>query len=201
MTIPPGHLILASASPRRQGLISLLGLPVTIAPSRYEEPTSREEPVNLREFVERLALEKANETASRCEAGWVIGADTEVSLEEEDCPLGKPADAAEAHQMLRRLSGRTHLVTTGVAILPYFGRGKTGEAQTFSEVTRVTFRPLTEAMIERYVSTGSPLDKAGAYGAQDGAALFIERYEGDFFNVVGLPVCSLARALEHLGVF
>ncbi|MBC7526283.1 MAG: septum formation protein Maf [Chthonomonadaceae bacterium] len=193
----PSRLILASASPRRRELISLLGLPYEVLPSRYEEPTSHDREIRIADFVQFLALEKAREVATRCGGGWVIGADTEVSLEEIGNPLGKPTDDADAFRMLRTLSGRTHRVTTGVAIIPVSEAGVMSEPMTFAEVTEVTFRSLTDTMIRRYVETGDPLDKAGAYGAQDSAALFIEQYDGDFFNVVGLPVCALAKRLEE----
>jgi septum formation protein len=196
-TVPP--LILASASPRRRELLALLGLPYEVIPSRYDEPADLPEPVRLTDFVMHLALEKACEVARRVGPGLVIGADTEVAMEEIGLPMGKPQDAADARRMLRGLSGRAHLVCTGLAVVPAFGNGQIGEPRCMAEQTWVFFRALTDAMISDYVATGEPLDKAGAYGAQGFAAPFIERYEGDFFNVVGLPVCALGRLLEQMG--
>src|SRR5262245_61005126 len=116
---PPPPIVLASASPRRRELFALLGLPYTVVASRYEEPTAPSEPVHLADFVTGLAIGKAREVAERIESGWVLGADTEVALEsgERGLPLGKPRDAEDAHRMLRLLSGRTHVVMTGIALL------------------------------------------------------------------------------------
>jgi septum formation protein len=197
---PP--LILASASPRRQELATLFGLPLEIIPSRYEEPKEPIEPILLREFVQTLALGKAREVAGRVERGIVLGADTTVtlSLEARGVPLGKPADRAEAHRMLRLLSGRVHVVYTGVALIRVAGTGVLSEPLCESVATRVRFREMSDAMIANYLDTGEPFDKAGAYGAQGYAAPFIEGFEGDFFNVVGLPVCTVGRLLEQMGV-
>ena len=206
--MPPSHpseetaprLVLASASPRRRELMALLGLPFDVLPSRYEEPSSLPEPVIMAEFVSTLALHKAQEVAGRAgEGAWVLGADTEVTLElgEKGMPLGKPVDAEDARRMLRLLSGRAHFVYTGVALLQASGQ----EAPiTAAERTIVRFREMTEAMIDDYVATGEPLDKAGAYGAQGYAAPFIAGFEGDFFNVVGLPLCLVGRLLEQAGI-
>ena len=196
----PPRLVLASASPRRRELFALFGLPYEIIPSRYEEPTAPAHPVSLAEFTLNLATEKAREVAGRTANAWVIGADTEVSLEAVGTPLGKPQDTADAARMLKTLSGRSHLVCTGVALIKV---SKSGEMQTPVQVavsTLVTFRSLSDAMIAAYVATGEPMDKAGAYGAQGHAAPFIERIEGDFFNVVGLPICALGQLLEGEGL-
>ena len=207
------RLILASASPRRRELIALFGLPYEIVPSRYEEPSAPEGTIDLAAFVSELAVNKAAEVAARTENGIVIGADTLVAIDETDphsstdgstgrlfgTPLGKPIDAADACRMLRLLSGRSHSVYTGVALIRVTN-GEIDEPLTAVERTVVRFRALTEAMIEKYVATGEPLDKAGAYGAQGFAAPFIESHNGDFFNVVGLPLCALGRLLERAGV-
>lgn len=196
------NLILASASPRRRELLALLGLPFTVEPSRYDEPGAPTEPVALPDFVISLATEKAAEVARRSSGVWVVGADTEVALEEGDVglPLGKPTDADDAARMLRRLSGRAHSVYTGVALIEAKGGGEIGEPFCAAVRTRVRFREMSDAMIADYVATGEPLDKAGAYGAQGYAAPFIEGFEGDFFNVVGLPLCELGRLFERAGV-
>ncbi len=207
------RLILASASPRRRELIALFGLPYEIVPSRYEEPPAPEASIDLAAFVSELAINKAAEVAARTEDGIVIGADTLVAIDEIGIhsstdggtgklfgtPLGKPVDATDACRMLRLLSGRAHSVYTGVALIRVTN-GKLDAPTTAAERTVVHFRELTDAMIEKYVETGEPLDKAGAYGAQGFAAPFIESYEGDFFNVVGLPLCTLGRLLERAGV-
>jgi septum formation protein len=195
------RLILASASPRRRELMALFGLPYEVEPSRYEEPGSPSEPVNMAEFVSHLATNKALDVAKRVGAGWVIGADTEVALEtgELGTPLGKPHDPADARRMVAQLAGRWHTVSTGIAVIQVV---ENEIVSTHAEAvhTRVKFRELTEAMIADYVATGEPLDKAGAYGAQGYAAPFIEAFDGDFFNVVGLPLCALGQLLERAGL-
>ncbi|HLH79864.1 MAG TPA: Maf family protein [Chthonomonas sp.] len=205
MTLPHSpmvrpKIILASASPRRRELMALLRVPFEIVPSRYQEPSPPATPVSLPRFVTELAISKATDVAQRIQEGLVLGADTEVSLEGEmGLPLGKPATADEARAMLRSLAGRTHSVYTALAIISV----NNGILQPpLSEVvcTRVRFRELTEAMIEAYIETKEPFDKAGAYGAQGYAAPYIEAIEGDFFNVVGLPLCALGRLLEKLGI-
>ncbi len=138
-----------------------------------------------------LALRKAEDVARRHPEAVTLGADTIVVL--HDHILGKPRDAAEAETMLRRLSGRTHTVFTGIALV----HPKSGRAITASESTNVTFGPLDSDEIAAYVSSGSPMDKAGAYGIQDDrGALFVERIEGDYYTVVGLPLYRLYRILR-----
>ncbi len=195
------HLILASSSPRRRELVALLGLPYVVVPSRYEEPPAPDTPVDLPEFVTRLALGKAREVAERMgrelNAGAVVlGADTLVAPDDAEVgvPLGKPRDDEDARRMLRVLSGRTHRVYTGIALVT----ASSSAVHLAAVCTRVRFRALTDTMIADYVETGEPLDKAGAYGAQGYAAPFIESLEGDFFNVVGLPLCAVGRALEMI---
>ena len=146
------------------------------------------------ELVKALSAAKAAEVAARC-AGpgdTVIGADTIVVLDGR--VLGKPKDAADAKRMLRALSGRTHTVFTGVTV-------RRGDAAiSHAERTEVRFRALSGDEIDRYIATGEPLDKAGAYGAQGYASLFVEHLDGDFFNVMGLPLCALGKLLKQLGV-
>lgn len=194
------RLVLASASPRRRELFGLFGLPYEVIPSRYEEPTAPAHPISLAEFTQNLATEKAREVAARTPGAWVIGADTEVSLEPVGSPLGKPQDTEDAARMLKMLSGRSHLVCTGVTLIQVSESGAMQSPLQIAVSTRVTFRPLSAAMIADYVATGEPMDKAGAYGAQGYAAPFIERIEGDFFNVVGLPICALGQLLEQAGL-
>ena len=176
-------LVLASASPRRRALLERLGLDPDVRPTDADEtwpalpvgPAARE-----------VAMRKAR--AVEAPGALVLAADTVVVLDGD--VLGKPADDARAAATLRRLSGRTHHVTTGLA-LRHGGREAAAHA-----TTAVTFAPLTEPEIAAYVATGSPLDKAGAYGIQDDAgALLVERIEGDYFNVVGLPLRTLYDAL------
>ena len=196
------RLILASASPRRQELIALLGLPYEIVPSRYVEPPAPTEAVDLAALVQGLALAKAQEVATRCAPGYVLGADTLVTLAAEGAgiPLGKPTDPEDACRMLGLLSGQVHSVYTGIALIPVWEDRSLGLPHTLAVQTRVRFRPLSATMIADYVATGEPLDKAGAYGAQGYAAPFIEGFEGDFFNVVGLPLCAVGQLLEQVGV-
>lgn len=197
----PLPLILASSSPRRQELIALLGIPFLIVPSRYVEPPPPREPVCLPELVMELARQKVLEVAARAQPGWVLGADTLVSLEEGNgVPLGKPADREDARRMLTLLSGRTHYVYTGIALAPSASTSLPMQPACTAVRTGVRFREMSQAMIEDYLATGEPMDKAGAYGAQGYASPFIEGYDGDFFNVVGLPVCETARLLEKCGM-
>lgn len=193
-------LILASSSPRRQELIALLGLPFTILPSQYVEPPLPVFAVDLAAYVVELAANKARETASRVSRGFVLGADTIVALDDRiGIPLGKPRDAEDAQRMLRMLSGKTHSVYTGIALIPIDMRDETPIILTSAARTLVRFRELNDSMIEDYIATGEPMDKAGAYGAQGYAAPFIESFDGDFFNVVGLPLSEVARLLEKSG--
>ena len=183
------EIILASGSPRRRELMEMLCPDrLRILPAVGEESADPALPPD--ELVKVLSRHKAEEVAARYAApeDVVIGADTVVALD------GKPRDAADAHRMLRALSGRSHSVFTGVTVI----RG--GELRSHAERTEVFFRPLSDGEIERYIATGEPMDKAGAYGAQGWASLFVERLEGDFFNVMGLPLCALGQLLKQLGV-
>ena len=184
--------ILASASPRRKQLLEMLRVrPLEVRPARgAEQPHPELEPAEL---VIELSRAKAAEAAAFAGAeDVVIAADTVVVL--DGAVLGKPKDAPDAVRMLRSLSGREHSVYTGVTVL----RGDTGLRR--AECSRVRFRALDGGEIARYVASGEPLDKAGAYGAQGLASLFVERIEGDFFNVMGLPLCLLGTMLKELGI-
>lgn len=149
----------------------------------------------------QLAEYKASEVARRLGTGWVLGADTLVSLDDEiGIPLGKPGCEEEAIRMLEQLSGRSHYVFTGLALIPPWPEGGRPDPILSVARTRVWFRELSETMIEDYVATGEPMDKAGGYGAQGLAAPLIERIDGDFHNVVGLPLCEVGRMLERAGL-
>ena len=178
------QLILASASPRRKALLSLFGIPFTVRAADIDETMDPEKPPF--DEVARVSRLKAL-AVSRGEEDIVIAADTIVVCQGK--VLGKPHSEDEAASMLRLLSGRDHQVMTGCTIL--FG----DRAETFTEVTSLHFRPLSEKEILKYVQSGEPMDKAGAYGIQGGAALFCEKLEGDYYNVMGLPVCRLYETL------
>ena len=163
---------------------------LTVLPARGEAPFPEDLPVP--EAVAFVAGEKARDTASRAPAeSLVLAADTVVALEGRI--LGKPKDRADAFRMLRSLSGRMHTVYTGMAL-------RQGErVLTDCAEAKVWFRELSDGEIRDYIDTGSPLDKAGAYGAQDMAALFVERIDGEFYTVVGLPLCRLGQLLRRFG--
>lgn len=180
-------LVLASASPRRVTLLRQARAAFTVVdpgPDRAWPGTA--EP---RHGVRALALDKAKRVAARKAGAVVIGADTVVVA--RGVRLGKPRDAAEARAMLERLEGRTHEVWTGLAVV------RDDEQRTAAEVTKVSFAKLSGREIAAYVATGEPLDKAGAYGIQGAAGMFVRAIEGDYFNVVGLPLARLRRILAE----
>lgn len=181
------QIILASASPRRKELLGLFQIPFTIRVADIDETM---DPKKLPyDEVGRVSRLKAL-AVPREKDDIVIAADTIVVC--QDRVLGKPHSEKEAKQMLRLLSGRDHQVMTGCTVL----RGDA--VQTFTEVTDLHFRPLSETEIEKYVASGEPMDKAGSYGIQGGAALFCERMVGDYYNVMGLPVCRLGQVLKAM---
>lgn len=181
-------VVLASQSPRRRQLLSLIGIEHDVQPANIDESYfAGEEP---RAHALRLAREKAEAIASP--GAVTIGSDTIVILDGEI--LGKPADAEEAARILRRLSGRVHTVITAVAV--HWRDELIADAE---EVT-VTFRVLSEAEIAAYIATGEPMDKAGAYGIQGYGATIVDRVDGDYFAVMGLPLNRLTRLLESLGL-
>lgn len=181
------QLILASASPRRKELMGLFHIPFSIQVADIDETM---DPQNgPAEEVARVSCRKAAAIRREPE-DVVVAADTIVVCEGKI--LGKPRSVEEAVSMLQLLSGRDHQVMTGVTVL----RGS--RAETFTEVTDLHFRPLSEGEIRGYVATGEPMDKAGAYGIQGGAALFCSRMAGDYYNVMGLPVCRLGQTLRKL---
>ena len=185
-------IILASGSPRRRQLLEMLGCTdMRVIPAVGEEKNIPGR--GPEETVMALSRAKAEEVAAKAGGGDVIiAADTIVYLDGEI--LGKPADAADAVRMLTALSGREHTVYSGVTVI------KNGERLCHAEKTAVRFRVLTAEEIVSYVATGEPMDKAGAYAAQGLASLFVEGIDGDFFNVMGLPVCALGQMLLKLGV-
>jgi len=185
-------LILASTSPRRAEILTNAGVQFSILSSAIDEsPLPNEAPENL---VLRLAAAKADLVVARAVGpAIIIAADTVVVLDGNI--LGKPRSAAEARHMLEQLSGRTHSVLTGVALV----RLPDAERRQFTESTLVHFRPITEAEISAYLATEEPYDKAGAYAIQGRAGRFIPRVEGCYFNVVGLPLSRLLIELQSLG--
>ena len=185
-------IILASQSPRRRELLERMGLAGfrVVSPDVDEH---MEEDLPPAQLVCRLSQRKARAVREQVgDEGLIIAADTVVAL--DGAVLGKPADELAAFKMLSTLSGVRHRVYTGLTVL----RG--GEEHTEYEVTDVSFRELTQGEIEDYIRTGEPMDKAGAYGIQGYGALFISGIQGDYYNVMGLPVCRLGQLLETLGV-
>lgn len=189
-------LILASASPRRAEILRNAGFDFEISPTEVDESARPRE--SAADYVRRLAEEKAHAAAQefiaklKHDSAVVVAADTTVVL--DDDILGKPASADDARAMLRRLSGRTHEVLTGLAVLPLSNR----EIQRSVESTRVTFAKMTELEIEEYVASGEPFDKAGAYAIQGCGGKFITRIEGCYFNVMGLPLARLYAILREI---
>ncbi len=186
-------LVLASSSPRRRELLSMLGVDFQVIPPDIDEDNVKgRTPV---ETVELAAWTKAKWVAKQLSDGVVLGADTIVLLDTGEV-LGKPLKADVAVDMLSALSGQSHQVVTGVALLDAFTRRK----EIFHVATRVFFRQLSVDEIHRYVATKEPLDKAGAYGIQGKGSLLVERIEGCYFNVVGLPLPRLGEALQDFGI-
>lgn len=186
-------LVLASASPRRQELLRNAGISFLVQPADVDETPLAGE--SARACAERLAGEKALKVWRDRPQDMVLGADTVVVVDGEI--LGKPVDSQDAARMLRMLSGREHLVITGVCVAGVRGQGsEASEAVTDSETTRVTMSPISEDEIREYVASGEPMDKAGAYAIQGIASRWIPRIEGDYSNVVGLPVALVYRLLR-----
>ena len=181
------NLVLASASPRRKELLGLFRIPFEIRVADIDETMDPQKAPF--DEVARVSRLKAAATP-RKDGDVVVAADTIVVCEGR--VLGKPRSEAEAAAMLRLLSGRDHQVMTGVTVI------RDERVQTFTEVTDIHFRELSDREIDRYVATGEPMDKAGAYGIQGGAALFCTRMVGDYYNVMGLPVCRLGLVLREM---
>ena len=187
------RIILASASPRRRELLQQIGLKFEVIPSRAEEKITKVLP---NEVVEELALQKAQDVAAAVEEGVVIGADTIVW--HDGHIMGKPKDREHARRMLREIQDSTHSVFTGVAVLVKDRAGGTDlDCRVFSCETKGRVYPMTEAETEEYLDTGEPMDKAGAYGIQGAFAAWVESIEGDYNNVVGLPISALYQILKR----
>lgn len=185
-------IALGSASPRRADLLRQIGLSFDIQPSHIDETIlPGEDPAS---YCERTALKKARDVAKRCSARLVIGADTVVVLDGQI--IGKPGSEADAYSMLERLSGQTHQVVTGVCVFEC----TSGEYEVFSVISSVAFRTIDPQEIERYIATGEPMDKAGAYAVQGIGAVFVRSISGSYSNIMGLPLYETARALGRFGV-
>lgn len=186
--------VLASVSPRRQALMRLYGQEFLVHPAPIEEllPSTHARPALL---AKRLARAKAEAVAPHYPDALIIAADTLVVVGK--VVLGKPVDEADAFRMLRLLSGRTHTVITALCLLVR-QQGKTERMTLDAPRTRVTFRPLSDDWIHWYIRTGEPMDKAGAYGIQEYGALLVEKVQGCYFNVMGLPLATLTARLESL---
>lgn len=179
------HIILASASPRRKEILELADLKFDVMPSDAQEITTKTAP---NEVVMELASLKAKDIYKKSEKqSMIVGADTVVAYQGQI--LGKPTDKADTKRMLTMLSGQTHEVYTGVCVI------EDGKTKTFYEETKVTFYEISDEQIDRYIKTGEPMDKAGSYGIQGKAAVFIKGIEGDYYNVVGFPI---ARFLQEI---
>lgn len=183
-------LILASQSPRRRELLAMLGIPFEVMTAGIEE--AMDPALGPAENVARVCAAKAKAVGEAHPGRLILAADTIVVVEGRI--LGKPHSPQEAKAMLRTLSGRSHTVMTGFCLW------QDGTADVHVEQTHLRFKPLSEAEIDAYIATGSPMDKAGAYGIQDQASIFVEALEGDYYNVMGLPLCALAKRLRRRGV-
>ncbi len=188
--IPKKTVILASASPRRRELLSLIFSEFEVHPSTFDEASVPQE-LAPSDHVTYSARSKAAEVFNHHPKALIIAADTIVVI--DDQILGKPANEEDAYRMLQKLSGQTHQVYTGIAV------ADEGDIYTVCECTDVTFRELPDELIRRYIATGEPMDKAGAYAIQGRASMFVTGIRGCFFNVVGLPVSRLSLLLEDLG--
>lgn len=185
-------LVLGSASPRRADLLRQIGLSFDVVASDVDETLLPGE--NPSTYCKRMAYIKARDVAGRCEGRVIIGADTAVVI--DDGILGKPTDESEARFMLMKLSGRTHTVITGVSVLERL----TGECDTFCVTSHVSFRTIDSDEIDRYIRTGEPIDKAGAYAIQGIGAVFVRSISGSYSNIMGLPLYETALALARFGI-
>lgn len=190
-------IILVSASPRRKELLQQIGIPFEVYPAKVDEtlPNRADDPASL---AIELARRKVCAVASQFPSRWLLAADTLVVVGKR--LLGKPQDPKEAFLMLRQLSGRTHKVVTGLCLAKTDVKGRIRRSYETAETTLVTFRQLTDDEIAAYISTGEPMDKAGAYGIQGKASIFVTKVVGCYFNVVGLPLAKLALLLGEAGI-
>lgn len=187
------QIILASSSPRRQELLKKIGLNFTVDKSNYkEDPNLHKNPIQLAKL---LSFGKAHAARQKHKNALIVAADTFVLIGKET--MGKPKNEKDAKNMLNRLSGKTHFVLTSITIIDT----KNNKTTTRVVKTKVHMRKLSEKEIDAYVATQEPLDKAGAYGIYDKAAIFFDRIDGDFYNIVGLPLSALAKDLKKFGVF
>ncbi len=181
-------IILASASPRRKEICELLGLQFSVVPAQNEIEIDKN--LEPEKAVELVAISKAQEVFEKYPDHTVIGSDTAVFCDNEF--LGKPKDKEDAKRMIKMLSGKTHFVYTGVAVI------KKGKTVSFCEKSSVTFTNLTDEEISWYISSSEPYDKAGAYAVQGLSARFIEKIEGDFYSIMGLPCSKLYKTLKEM---
>ncbi len=186
-----GKIILASASPRRAELLASIGVHFTVVPSSFAEEHRSSDPPG--DYVLRVASAKVRDVAKTVDGRFFLGGDTVVVIDGEI--MGKPQDGSDAERMLRRLSGRFHDVMTGFEVYNKDARRAIGEVVT----TRVYFKPLRAEEIRAYVASDRPLDKAGAYAIQGRAAYMVQRIEGSYTNVVGLPLCEVVEAMIRIG--
>ena len=187
-------IYLASAAPRRRELMEQLGLKFSVVISNIDESAGLGENIPPGRLVEELSLRKASQVAREVDRGLVIGSDTVVVW--RGMILGKPGDRQDALEMLKCLQGDEHVVYSGLAVI----NAETGKTHVSHEETRVIFRPVGMDELERYVDTGEPWDKAGAYAIQGLGSIFVKGIEGCYSNVVGLPLARLAGVLKHFGV-
>ena len=184
-------LVLASESPRRTGLLRQIGLVFDMVPSGVDE--QEVQCANPKSYVKKLAKLKSRAVAKKMDEGIIIGADTVVCVGKKI--FGKPKDKEDAVRMLKELDGKVHEVISGLCIINKYS----GEVVTKAVTTKVKFRTLNDELINWYVGTGEPLDKAGGYGIQGKGAILVEWIKGDYFNVVGLPLATLSMVLEKMG--
>jgi septum formation protein len=187
-------IILASTSPRRQGLLQQIGLKFQVVPSKYREEHSLISQLSPEKLAMHLAYGKAKDVANRVSSGVVIGADTFLFLNGK--MIGKPNDSADAAKILRMISGKVIKVYSGIALIDKYSGKEVGDY----EVTKIKLRRISDSEIKNYISTGEPLDKAGAIGIQGLGAIFISEIDGCYSNVMGLPLFCLAENLKKIGV-
>lgn len=187
------QIILASGSPRRRELLTQIGISFQIKKSQAEERITKQIP---EEVVKELSFQKAADVAAQVEQGVILGADTIVCLGQEI--MGKPKDREDAYRMLELLQGRTHSVFTGVTLIKKMS-GQETVIRSFARETKVMVHEMSSAEIEAYLDTGDPFDKAGSYGIQGPFAAYVDGIEGDYNNVVGLPVSAVYQELKSMG--
>ena len=188
------NIILASKSQRRKDLLKMIDIPFRSYPSNFDESTISNKNLKPIDLCKKLAFLKAKKISQKFKSDLVIGGDTIVTINNEI--LGKPKDKFEAHQMLNKLSGQTHSVYTGISIQCINKK----ILKTFYEKTKVTFYQLSKREIDYYISNYNPYDKAGSYGIQDMSSIFVDKIDGCFYNVVGLPISRFFKELKKLDI-